>query len=53
MNKLGIFVGMSIGSYLGWWIGAHWGMITAFVVSSIFSFLGVYAGWRINREFFS
>jgi len=53
MNKLCIFVGLTIGSYLGWWVGAHWGMVMAFIVSSLGSLAGVYAGWKINRDFFS
>ena len=53
MNKLCIFVGLTIGSYLGWWVGAQWSMMMAFIVSSIGSLAGVYAGWKINRNFFS
>lgn len=53
MNKLCIFVGLTIGSYVGWWGGAHWGIMYAFILSSIGSLAGVYLGWRINRQFFS
>ncbi len=49
MNKLCIFVGMTIGSTLGWMLGDRWGMGTAFVISSVGSLLGVYAGWKLAR----
>ena len=52
MNKLCIFLGMTIFSWLGWWIAEGLGFMTAFIVSGLASMLGVYAGWRINQEFF-
>ena len=51
MNKLCIFIGMMGGSYLGWWLGDFFGLISAFIVSSIFSLFGIYLGWYINREY--
>ncbi len=53
MNKLCIFVGMTVFSYLGWWLGAKQGVMTAFCVSSIASLFGVYVGWRVNRDYLS
>jgi len=53
MNKLCILVGMTIFSWIGWWIGAKVGFMTAFGLSSIGSILGVYVGWRINRDYLS
>ena len=49
--KLCIFVGMNIGGYIGWEFGDHFGMMTAFFVSSLGSVLGVYAGWKVAREY--
>jgi len=37
----------------GWWIGAKSGLMTAFIVSAIGSLLGVYIGWRVNRDYLS
>lgn len=52
MNKLCIFVGLTLFSYLGWWLGAKYGIMTAFILSSIGSLFGVYAGWKVNRMYF-
>lgn len=52
MNKLCIFLGMSLCGWLGWWLGSFVGDMTAYVVSGIGSLVGVYAGWRINRDYF-
>lgn len=51
MNKLCIFVGMTVLGWIGWWIGARIGFMTAFILSGIGSILGVYVGWRINRDY--
>ena len=52
MNKLMIFIGMTVGSYIGWEIGAYFGMMTAYIISGIGSLIGVYVGWKINRDYF-
>jgi hypothetical protein len=54
MNRLCIFMGMVIFGWLGWWIGSKFGgFMTAFIISSIGSMVGVYVGWRINRDYLS
>lgn len=53
MKKLCILVAVTILSSAGWWIGAHVGVMTAFLISSIGSFAGVYLGWRIHRDYLS
>ncbi len=54
MNKLLIFVGLTVGSYLGWWLGMELeGFMTALILSSVFSIAGVVLGWHINRRFFT
>jgi hypothetical protein len=53
MNKLCIFVGLTLFSWIGWWLGAKYGIMTAFVLSSMGSLLGVYAGWKVNMTYFS
>lgn len=52
MNKLCIFVGMTVFSLIGWWLGEQVSFTMAFVLSSVGSLLGVYIGWRINRDYF-
>jgi len=51
MSKLCIFLGMTILGWIGWWLGAKIGIMTAFIVSSIGSLIGVYLGWRIARDY--
>jgi hypothetical protein len=53
MNRLCIFIGMIVFGRIGWWIGARFGFMTGLVVSSIGSMVGVYVGWRINRDYLS
>jgi len=54
MNRLCIFMGMMVFGWIGWWIGARFGgFMTAFWVSSLGSIVGVYVGWRINRDYLS
>ena len=52
MNRLFIFIGMTVFGWLGWWIGERFGFATAFILSGIASMVGVYVGWRINRDYF-
>jgi len=49
--KFCIFIGMSVFGWLGWWLGERYGVMAAFVVSGLGSLVGVYAGWRIYRDF--
>lgn len=54
MNKLCIFVGLTIGSYLGWWLGMRLeGFTTALILSSVGSIAGVVLGWHVNRKYLS
>jgi hypothetical protein len=47
MSRLLIIVGASAGSAIGWWLGSHGGMMTAFFVSMLGTGVGIYAGRRI------
>lgn len=51
MQRLLWIVGATIGSGIGWWIGAKVGIMTAFIVSTIGTALGVWPGFRIAREY--
>jgi hypothetical protein len=52
MRKLCIFIGILVMSSIGWWLGAKLNFLTGFIVSGIGSMVGVYRGWRINRDYF-
>jgi len=53
MEKICIFICLTIGSWLGWSAGAKLGgIMTAFTLSSIASIIGVYLGWLINKRWF-
>ena len=47
MKKLLSFVGGTVGSSIGWWLGARIGIMTAFMVSTVFTGVGIYAAYRI------
>ena len=47
MSKLFTFLGASLGSAVGWWLGARVGIMTAFIASMVRTGVGMYAGRRI------
>jgi len=49
--KLCVFVGMNLGGYVGWSLGANNGIWVAFFAGSLGSILGVYLGWRFARHY--
>ena len=51
MNKLCIFIGVVVFGWIGWWLGSWVGITTAYLLSGAGSLAGVYAGWRVNRDF--
>jgi hypothetical protein len=53
MNRLPMFVGMTVGGYIGWWAGdcLGFGLMTTFLISSLGSLVGVYAAWRLVIRF--
>lgn len=52
MSKLLIFIGMTIFSAIGWWLGAKVGFMTAFFLSGLGSIVGIIVGWKIARDYF-
>ena len=44
-------VGSTIGSYAGWWLGAHVGVMSAFVVSMVGTGIGIYGGRRVAQQY--
>lgn len=51
MEKLFIFLGATIAGSVGWWLGAFVGVMTAFIVSMIFTGFGMYFGRRLARHY--
>jgi hypothetical protein len=49
MERLLMFIGMTIGGYVGWWAGDCFGfdLMGEFLVSSVGSILGIVVAWRI------
>ena len=52
MSKLLGFLGLTVGSWVGWAIGARWSVVAAIFLSIIGSGLGLYVGRRIAQEYF-
>jgi hypothetical protein len=51
MSKLFSFIGATVGSYAGWFIGAKFGLMTAFIVSMVGTGFGIYYGRLIARNY--
>lgn len=51
MSKLFMLIGTTIGSYAGWWLGAHAGVMTAFILSMVGMGAGLYGGRRIAQNY--
>jgi hypothetical protein len=53
MGRLLIFIGMTLGGYVGWWAGEYMGLglMATLLVSSLGSAVGVYVAWRIMRDY--
>lgn len=52
MEKLLVFLGLSIGGWAGWVLGARIGFFAAFFLCVVGTALGLYAGRRIARDHF-
>lgn len=48
-----MFVGMTVGGYVGWWAGdcIGFGLMGTFLVSSLGSMVGIYVAWRVLTEY--
>lgn len=53
MKKLVGFIGATVVGYAGWYLGAPFGFMTAFIVSIIGSGLGIYLAHRILDHYLS
>lgn len=50
LKKLVIFGGMTVGGWIGWALTQRLGLMTAFLVSSLGSLVGVIVAWRMVRD---
>ena len=46
-----IFIGLTVGSVVGWWIGSYVGIGTAFLLSTVGSLAGVHVVCRLVRDY--
>ena len=51
MSKVLGAIGAMAGSAIGWWIGGHVGVMTAFLFSVCGTGLGMYAGVKVARQY--
>lgn len=50
MEKVLVMIVSTVGSAVGWWLGAHVGIMTAFVLSIVGLGLGVWGGRQLARR---
>ena len=53
MKKLCLFVFITLGGYLGWWLGESFGLMTAYFLSVASSLAGVLIGCAVNKKYLS
>jgi hypothetical protein len=51
MKKMLVFIGTTVGSSIGWWLGDKFGMMTAFALSIVGTGIGMYYGIKFAREY--
>lgn len=51
--KLLMLVGATLGGAVGWWVGARAGVMTAFIVSTILSGVGMYYARKWAQNYWS
>ena len=51
MTKLLMFLGSTVGGYIGWWCGERVGFMTAFIISMVGTGAGMYFGRRVAQHY--
>jgi hypothetical protein len=51
MKKVLIIVFISIGGWIGWWLGNHFGLMTAYLLSVVGGAAGLYIGRKIMSNY--
>jgi hypothetical protein len=48
-----MFVGMTVGGYVGWWLGESLGfeLMGTFLISSVGTIIGIYAAWKVLVDY--
>jgi hypothetical protein len=44
------FAAITVGGAVGWWIGSYEGIMTALIVSTLGSLVGIYLVYRLARD---
>jgi hypothetical protein len=52
MGKVLIFLGLGVGGWIGWAVGARFGVLAALMLSVVAMGVGLYLGRRIARDYF-
>lgn len=47
MKKIMVTIVAILGNWFGWWVGDHFGLMTAFTLSMVGGGLGIYFGRRL------
>jgi len=53
MSKMFAFIGATILGWAGWWLGAHVGIMTAFITSMVGTGAGIYYGKKVADYYLS
>jgi hypothetical protein len=51
MKKVLIFLSISVGGWIGWWLGTHIGFMTAYFLSIFGGAAGLYTGRRVMNRY--
>jgi uncharacterized membrane protein YsdA (DUF1294 family) len=51
MKKVLIILSISIGGWIGWWLGKYVGIMTAYFLSVVGGAAGLYIGRQIMRNY--
>ena len=51
MSRVFALLGATLGSAIGWWLGGHVGVMTAFLLSMVGTGIGIYGGTRTARYY--
>lgn len=53
MKKIILLISITFFSWIGWWICARFGIMTAYMASVAGGLVGVYVGCKINSNYLS
>ena len=51
MTKIIIFISATVTGAVGWWLGESYGFMTAFIISTVASGVGIYYGKKFASRF--